>query len=102
MTIVPYCSQLATDGTKAKFRFKFTRLEEPFPILGISFLAIAGNGAMGKAEQYRHYAAECIRLAQQSQYPPEKDMLLSMASAWRRLAEHAEKNRQEPAGESQS
>ena len=45
---------------------------------------------MGKAEQYRHYAAECIRLAQQSPYPPEKDALLRMASAWRRLAEHAE------------
>ncbi len=45
---------------------------------------------MGKAEQYRHYAAECIRLAQQSKFPPEKDMLLSMAAAWRRLAEHAE------------
>ncbi len=51
---------------------------------------------MGKAEQYRHYAAECIRLAQQSQHPPEKDMLLSMASAWRRLAEHAEKNTTKP------
>ncbi len=45
---------------------------------------------MGKAEQYRRYAAECIRLAQQSQYPQEKDTLLSMAAAWRRLAEHAE------------
>jgi len=45
---------------------------------------------MGKAEQYRHYAAECIRLARQSQYPAEKDTLLSMAAAWRRLAEHAE------------
>jgi hypothetical protein len=45
---------------------------------------------MGKAEQYRHYAAECIRLAQQSQYPPEKDMLLQMASIWRRLAEQTE------------
>jgi hypothetical protein len=76
-----------------KFHFKFTRLEEPNPILRISLLVNCGNGgAMGKAEQYRHYAAECIRLAQQSQYPPEKDMLLSMASAWRRLAEHAEKN----------
>jgi hypothetical protein len=56
------------------------------------FVNCGNGGAMGKAEQYRHYAAECIRLAQQSQYPPEKDMLLSMASAWRRLAEHAEKN----------
>lgn len=47
---------------------------------------------MGKAEQYRRYAAECIRLALQSQYPQEqeKDTLLSMAAAWRRLAEHAE------------
>ena len=44
----------------------------------------------GKADQYQHYAAESIRLAQQSPYPPEKDMLLSMAAAWRRLAEHAE------------
>jgi hypothetical protein len=46
---------------------------------------------MGKAEQYRHYAAECIRLARQSQHLPEKDMLLSMAAAWRRLAEHVER-----------
>jgi hypothetical protein len=45
---------------------------------------------MGKAEQYRRYAGECIRLAQQSQNPHEKDTLLSMAAAWRRLAEHAE------------
>lgn len=45
---------------------------------------------MGNAEQYRRYAAECVRLARQSQYPQEKDTLLSMAAAWRRLAEHAE------------
>jgi hypothetical protein len=45
---------------------------------------------VGKAEQYRRYAGECIRLAQQSQNPQEKDTLLSMAAAWRRLAEHAE------------
>jgi hypothetical protein len=45
---------------------------------------------MGKAEQYRHYAAECFRLAQQSQNPSEKDSLLRMAEAWRRLAQHAE------------
>ena len=45
---------------------------------------------MGKAEQYRHYAAECIRLAQQSQIPSEKDSLLRMAEAWRRLAQHVE------------
>jgi len=48
---------------------------------------------MGKAEDYRQYAAECIRLAQQAHEPAEKDTLLSMAAAWRRLAEHAERNR---------
>jgi hypothetical protein len=47
---------------------------------------------MGKAELYRHYAAECLRLAQQTPYAPEKDMLLRMAESWRRLAAHAEKN----------
>jgi hypothetical protein len=45
---------------------------------------------MSKADQYRHYAAECIRLAQQTQISSEKETLLNMASAWRRLAEHAE------------
>ena len=46
---------------------------------------------MGKAGDYRSYAAECLRLAQQAQDPVEKDTLLSMAAAWRRLAEHAER-----------
>lgn len=45
---------------------------------------------MGKAEQYRHYAAECLRLAQQSRSPIKKDSLVQMAEAWRRLAEHVE------------
>jgi hypothetical protein len=45
---------------------------------------------MGKAEQYRHHAAECFRLAQQAQDPKEKNTLLGMAAAWRRLAEHVE------------
>jgi hypothetical protein len=51
---------------------------------------LAERGDMGKAEQYRHYAAECIRLAQQSRGPTEKDSLVQMAEAWRRLAEHVE------------
>ncbi len=45
---------------------------------------------MGKAELYRHYAAECIRLAQHSSDSTEKSTLLGMAEAWRRLAERAE------------
>lgn len=46
---------------------------------------------MTKAEQYRRYAAECIRLAQQLQTPAEKDTLLHMAEAWWRVAERAER-----------
>jgi len=57
---------------------------------------------MGKAEQYRHYAAECIRLAQQSQHLPEKDSLLRMAESWRRLAQHAESaSERDPNGEAE-
>jgi hypothetical protein len=46
---------------------------------------------MGRAEQYRHHAAECLRLARQTRDPTEKDLLLGMAEAWRRLAEHVKK-----------
>jgi hypothetical protein len=49
---------------------------------------------MGKAENYRHYAAECIRLAKRSEDPEEKDILLGMAEAWRRLSERAETSQQ--------
>jgi len=48
---------------------------------------------MGKAEQYRHYAAECIRLSQQCVHLEEKEALLAMAEAWRRLAERAANSR---------
>jgi hypothetical protein len=84
-----------------KFPFKFLRLVEPNPALRSSRPVVLGlgKGAMGKAEQYRHYAAECIRLAQQSQLPPEKSMLLSMAASWRRLAEHAEDTGKRNGGE---
>jgi len=44
---------------------------------------------MGKAEQYRHYAAECVRLATQLQDTKEKQTLLAMAEVWRSLADRA-------------
>lgn len=46
---------------------------------------------MGKAEQYRHYGTECVRLARQTDDPHEKEILLGMAEAWRRLAERADR-----------
>jgi hypothetical protein len=47
---------------------------------------------MATAEQYRHYAAECVRLARLSESVSEKDLLLQMAEQWRRLADRAEQD----------
>jgi hypothetical protein len=44
---------------------------------------------MRAAERYRHYAAECIRLARKADNPAEKNLLLQMAEHWRRMAERA-------------
>ncbi len=45
---------------------------------------------MTRAEEYRRYAFECIRVAQQTQNPADKAMLLAMAQKWQALAEKAE------------
>jgi hypothetical protein len=45
---------------------------------------------MASADQYRRYAAECIRVAQQATDPTDKLVLLQMAETWRRLAERAD------------
>jgi hypothetical protein len=42
-------------------------------------------------ERYKHYAAECVRIAQQTTDPAQKARLLEMAEAWQRLAEAAAK-----------
>ncbi len=44
---------------------------------------------MARAEEYRRYAAECIRVAQQTKNSSDKAMLLDMAQKWRALAEKA-------------
>jgi hypothetical protein len=45
---------------------------------------------MAKPEDYRRYAAECLRLAQQFRSQAEAPLLLEMAERWRRLAEQSE------------
>jgi hypothetical protein len=45
---------------------------------------------MTLGEEYRQYAAECIRVAQKIQNPGDKAMLLDMAQKWRALAEKVE------------
>jgi hypothetical protein len=46
---------------------------------------------MTRAEQYRRYAAECIRVAQETVNPDDKALVLEMAQKWRELAEKAER-----------
>ena len=45
---------------------------------------------MAKPEDYRRYAAECLRLAQEFRGRAEGATLLEMAERWRRLATEAE------------
>jgi hypothetical protein len=45
---------------------------------------------MAKPEDYRRYAAECLRLAQELRGRAEAAALLEMAERWRRLAKEAE------------
>jgi hypothetical protein len=44
-----------------------------------------------EGERYRHYAAECLRIAQQVRDADHKARLLQMAEDWRLLAEAADK-----------
>jgi hypothetical protein len=63
-----------------------------FVVLDLGF----GTGSVATGDQskrYRHYASECLRLAQLAPTSQEKDLLLQMAEAWRRLAEQAESSR---------
>jgi hypothetical protein len=46
---------------------------------------------MARADEYRRYATECIRVAQVTAIPEHKAMLLQMAQKWRELAEKAER-----------
>ena len=45
---------------------------------------------MPLANQYRRYAAECVRVAQQTANEKDKLLLLRMAETWTRLAHQAE------------
>ena len=45
---------------------------------------------MTAAEDQRHHAAECLRLAQQAQDANAKALLLKMADDWLKLAQKTE------------
>jgi hypothetical protein len=57
-----------------------------------------GGPIMADVERYRRYAAECLRIAQQAMDENQKALLLQMAEHWRRLAEKAERNRENDPG----
>ena len=44
-------------------------------------------------EQYRRYAAECLRIAQEAHDQAQKMRLIEMAEAWKWLAEGIPKKR---------
>jgi hypothetical protein len=52
---------------------------------------------MANGIEYRRYAEECLRLAEQAGSPEAKSVLMMMAGAWHRLAQHLE-NSGRPAG----
>jgi hypothetical protein len=45
---------------------------------------------MGRAENYRRYAAECLALAQRAGNPSDRARLLEMANAFNELASKAD------------
>jgi hypothetical protein len=46
--------------------------------------------SMALADQYKRRAAECVRMAERTDNPDDKALLLQMAQTWLRLAEKAE------------
>ena len=44
---------------------------------------------MGRFEDFRQYAADCVRQAEAQQKPEDRDILLNVALAWVRLAQQA-------------
>ena len=45
---------------------------------------------MGTAENFRQYAADCVRQAEAEQQPQDKNILLNVALAWIRLAQQSQ------------
>jgi hypothetical protein len=77
-------------GTKLGL-FRQRGPEEPgFTRLGPKLL-VANPRAKDNLEQYQHYAAQCVEIAQSLSDEKYKLALLDMAFTWVRLAEAAEK-----------
>ena len=59
-------------------------------------LGVEKGAGMSRADRYRQFAAECLRVAQQSSSADDKAMLLEMAKTWRQLTDRASKAGKDP------
>jgi len=66
-------------------------LMEPTCAPVVDVLAVELGKGMHRVAEYRHYAAECLRVAHQSNDPNDKSLLLEMAQRWRELADRVER-----------
>jgi hypothetical protein len=55
-------------------------------------------GQMGRAEQYRWFAARCLEIARTTLDPQTKAAMLQMAQVWSRLAESSFIDDEPPSG----
>jgi hypothetical protein len=55
------------------------------------WVLIFGSGAIVQPEKFLEYAAECLRIAQETKDSGQKARLLEMAQAWQRLAQAVSK-----------
>jgi hypothetical protein len=82
-----------------KFRIKSTAQAGTKSMISVFTLVPGGDQWMSRAEsraeQYRRYAAECVRLASLTDDTLEKGVLLQMAEQWQQLAAHADKDKRE-------
>ena len=81
--------QVGTLGTLRQFPFKSAVFMEQKSSFGVwsTFWDAGCARRMAKPEDYRRYAAECLRLAQVCRDRGEAAaLLLEMAERWRRLA----------------
>ena len=57
---------------------------------------VRGISRMGKSEEYRRYARECLELASALRMPRARAALNHMAQVWMRLAQDVEDRSSEP------
>ena len=67
--------------------FPQPQLLEPAGLTGVDAFMFGSFRMASLSEQYRHYAAECLRVAQETHDQALKVRLLEMAEAWKALAD---------------